>query len=796
MKRLIFISYSIMSFTLMVSLLSCSSDNNASSDISGTPITFSISTTSESQNAANTRSSNEPQEIILDPIKMTSDLDSAVYLNTIISDFPVEEQPTAVTKGSLTTSISSFGVSAYKYSSGTATDATELYIDNNEASVSSSSASTSQTYYWPNNSTDKLAFYAYAPWNNSDVAIQSNRRQIKYTVNSAVTSQQDLLTASSVDNNIDNAASKTVNLTFNHALTAINFVVGSDMIPGTIKSISFENIITAGTYTIGGSWSGTTSSTFTYSLDKNVAGTNGEDITSGNTTLLMIPQQFTADNQKIKIVFNDGKTENTLSFSLKGTSWEEGKSINYMISSSAITNLNIGTISFPNTWTSANFPKSSFMSGDAAGLFIVDANNNIINSNIKLSYDGSSWTHTSALKYSPKNKYFLYYPYQTTLNGTLNSSANDAATFFANVVNNWSISTTSTENNLKSEDLQYAMGTISTTNASTVDFSMAHGMGLAKIILGSKSMYNTITYNGNTDTEKSKTGSVNTYASSSFNGKIPYMTSNYNYIALVKPSTNTVFQCTAGVADSWTGAITANVAANAYTQYTATSARTSKYKAREYSFLGYVEQFTPTLNTTYTLECWGANCNGKNGGYAKGNYNLSTSDKLFIHVGGINADNSIFNYDGSSDLRLNNGVIYTPPKSENDLYGPYYKGGQLGIYQADHKGTDLDQATNIRAYNHTGPNIYYTVTNIQRSKNYIAALIEYNQTATYGLEFVYNHHNIAVATNCALTRLEDIICKGAGSNSSNDVSKLSNSSSTANTNSGTGKVVITWESPL
>lgn len=795
MKRLRFISYAIMSFTLMALQQSCSSDNNASSDISGTPITFSISTTAENPNTAATRTANQPQEIILDPIKMTSNLDSAVYLHTIISDFPVEEQPTAATKGALTTSISSFGVSAYKYSSGTAANATQLYIENNEATVSNSSASTSTPYYWPNNTTDKLAFYAYTPWNNGDVDVQSNRRQIKYTVNSTVTSQQDLLTASSFDNNIGTAASKTVNLTFNHALTAINFVVGSDMIPGTIKSISFENIITSGIYTIGGSWSGTTTSTFTYTPNQVIAGTNGEAITSSsnNTTLLMIPQSFTADNQKIKIVFDDGKTENTLSYSLKGTSWEEGKSIKYMISSSSITTLNIGSITFPTTWEGANFPKSSYASGDAAGLYIVDANNSIISSNIKLTFNGLSWTHGTTLKYSPTNRYFLYYPYQTTLNGTLNSSATDAATFFANVVSSWTISPTSTEANLKSQDLQYAMGTISTTTASTVNFSMAHGMGLAKIVLGSKSIYNTITYDGNTTTIKSQTGSVTTYASSSFTGNIPYMTSTYNYIALVKPSTNSVFQCTSGVADSWTGAITANVAANSYTQYTAKSARTSKYKAREYSFLGYVEQFTPTLNTTYTLECWGAKCNSTNGGYAKGNSPLTTSNKLFIHVGGINNDGSIFNYNGSSDIRLDYGSIDYWGYNEGVYFGPYYL-GPLGIYQVDYKGTSLDQATGFRSYdNQTG---LYDVTQVQKTTNYIYATINCNHEWVNGIEFVFEHNGVAKVTNSALTRPEDIICKGAGYDTTNDVSKLSSTTSTEKTNTGTGKVVITWESPL
>lgn len=649
MKRLRFISYSIMSFTLMVSLLSCSSDNNASSDIYGTPITFSISTTSESQNATNTRSSNEPQEIILDPIKMTSDLDSAVYLNTIISDFPVEEQPTAVTKGSLTTSISSFGVSAYKYSSGTATDATELYIDNNEASVSSSSASTSQTYYWPNNSTDKLAFYAYAPWNNSDVAIQSNRRQILYSVNSTVTSQQDLLTASSVDNNIENAASKTVNLTFNHALTAINFVVGSDMIPGTIKSISFENIITAGTYTIGGSWSNTSTSTFTYTSNKSIAGTNGEAITSGNTTLLMIPQQFTADNQKIKIVFDDGSADHTLYATLNSSKWEAGKQVNYKISSSAVTTLNLGTITFPTTWNSYSFPKTAFANGDAAGLFVVDNNNNVKNANVKLSFDGTKWTSASSLIYSPKYKYFVYYPYKSSLTGAPTAGSSNtsttAAAFFSSVISNWTISADqNSSSTLISQDLQYAKGTTDSSN-STVSFSMAHGMGLAKIVLGSKSVPEVAVYEGSSLKYTSNSTQI-VYATDQFNGNIPYKTAQYNYIALVKPSIVTTFNSITGVLNTWAASINANVTANNVSTYTANSNRTYFYRGYGFAYNGNIQTFTASATGIYKLQVWGASGGTISkygcGGYSYGNYTINNGGKLYICVGGAGG-----NYNGN-----------------------------------------------------------------------------------------------------------------------------------------------------
>lgn len=650
MKRLRFISLSIMSFTLMTLHLSCSSENNASGDIAGTPITFSISTASESQNAAITRSSNEPQEILLDPIKMTSDLDSAVYLHTIISDFPVESQPSSVTKGALTTSINSFGVSAYKYTSGGASSATDKYIDNQQATVSSSTASTSTTYYWPNNKTDKLAFYAYTPWGNSDVAVQTDRREIKYSVNSTVTSQQDLLTASSVDNNIGNAASKKVNLTFNHALTAINFVVGSDMIPGTIKSISFENIITAGTYTIGGSWSNTSTSTFTYTSDKSIAGTNGEDITSDNTTLLMIPQQFTADNQKIIIVFNDGSADHTLYAALKNTNWEAGKKVNYKISSSAVTTLNIGTISFPTAWNTYSFPKNAFANGDAAGIFVVDNNNKVKNANVKLSFDGTKWTSASSLIYSPKYKYFVYYPYKSSLTsapsaGSSNTSTT-AADFFSSVVNNWSISTTQTSETLKTEDLQYSMGSIDSSTR-TVSFTMTHGMGLANIVLGSKSVPTTRTFDANSSTSYSDSSEKTTIsASNTFDGNTPASISG-KYLALVKPNIATIFKSVTSTPTKWSNDLSYNIAANDYTSNTAYPSRTYAYMARKYTYTGTIVSYTIPATGTYKLEVWGAQGGGAGnssylaggkGGKSVGTISLNVNTTLYIVVGGKGTD--------------------------------------------------------------------------------------------------------------------------------------------------------------
>lgn len=77
--------------------------------------------------------------------------------------------------------------------------------------------------------------------------------------------------------------------------------------------------------------------------------------------------------------------------------------------------------------------------------------------------------------------YYAYYPYQSSLTGTLVLTATDADSFFANVVSNWTPSTDQgVYTKYTAQDLMTAQGVISNSELS---FAMQHEMALAVIEL-------------------------------------------------------------------------------------------------------------------------------------------------------------------------------------------------------------------------------------------------------------------------------------------------------------------------
>ena len=186
----------------------------------------------------------------------------------------------------------------------------------------------SSHYYWPGTANKTLNFYAYYPTGISTNITHTvgSSPTLSYTVPDNVSDQIDIMT--STNNNVSGNTNSSTSLTFNHIFAAIQFSVGSAGIgSGTISSISIGNVANSGTYTFGGGWSNVTGSkTFTISQSKSIAGTSGEDIYSGNYTLMMIPQAF--NNITITLTYSNG---GTLTKTISGT-WEAGKTYNYKIS--------------------------------------------------------------------------------------------------------------------------------------------------------------------------------------------------------------------------------------------------------------------------------------------------------------------------------------------------------------------------------------------------------------------------------------------------------------------------------
>ena len=519
---------------------------------------------------------------------------------------PLETENTSVmnampqTRGAMNESstVGSFGVSAVYSKDGV----NSSLFQNAEATQNGNYWFTSSNATWPLGGS--VSFYAYAPYNETSLSLQDSddfvkNKTIRYTANTDFPKQPDLIVAKSENNAFTSStANKAVGLSFNHALTAITFSISADMIPGTVKSITVSGVYGQGDYDFSNaSWVSLASpSTYVITLNASVKAGESKALTDKNSALMMIPQDLSA-GAKVSMVFNDGAIDKTVSFSLNGT-WEAGKHITYVLSSSKITTLNMGNLTYPTGWNSVNDgatykirkaydePNSSV----DAGLFVVNDENKVIAANVKLTRSGTSWSLPtgSKLKFSPKYNYFVYYPYQDNLAGLpeVNTTISDVSIssspkFFTDAIATWKKSKIATDQStlekMNACDLQIGKASLDEDGCS-VSFEMEHAMGLAEITLGAKTFDNNYYlsnyYPSYTYTWKNGTTTFHAYAGIS--GHSFYKVAAYRYVALVKPDITTDFSCGSTTdADSWTEKVSVKPTTNGVDKVTAISKRTS-----------------------------------------------------------------------------------------------------------------------------------------------------------------------------------------------------------------------------
>lgn len=75
-----------------------------------------------------------------------------------------------------------------------------------------------------------------------------------------------------------------------------------------------------------------------------------------------------------------------------------------------------------NTRASQSGATTTFENGDAFGITFLDAKNNIIDNNIKFTYQNGTWSTTAIPRYSRAAKYIAYFPYSTACNGCKSES--------------------------------------------------------------------------------------------------------------------------------------------------------------------------------------------------------------------------------------------------------------------------------------------------------------------------------------------------------------------------------------
>ncbi len=179
--------------------------------------------------------------------------DRPTYLVPIVTD---NVQTAVTTRSTLVDSntISDFGVFA---SRSDASVPDNSYMDNVEI-TRASGWTPEKEYLWPGDGS--LHFTAYSPYTSSsseegitalpDAAAPSS---LSFKVASEVSAQEDLLVAVPTD-----ASASPCKISFNHALTAIKFAAGSELVPCTVKEISISGVADSGVLSLeAGTWSET-----------------------------------------------------------------------------------------------------------------------------------------------------------------------------------------------------------------------------------------------------------------------------------------------------------------------------------------------------------------------------------------------------------------------------------------------------------------------------------------------------------------------------------------------------------
>ena len=192
--------------------------------------------------------------------------------------------------------------------------------------VSRPNESSAWTYspvkYWPNNTEDRIKFFAYAPHTSETncITLSGNTSTgyptIEYEASTDITAQPDLMVAQLGPLSKGSA----VDFDFKHVLAKVQF--SGD---GTkeIQSIEIKDIISKETLKFNGS----TEEGYSWTNQGTPSDFTASNITSTNDYLFMIPQD--ASGKKVVVTFDGGSSANlTLP---ENQTWKAGEAYNYQL---------------------------------------------------------------------------------------------------------------------------------------------------------------------------------------------------------------------------------------------------------------------------------------------------------------------------------------------------------------------------------------------------------------------------------------------------------------------------------
>lgn len=138
------------------------------------------------------------------------------------------------------------------------------------------------------------------------------------------------------------------------------------------------------------------------------------------------------------------------------------------------------------TRATENGYKTTFAEGDQVGLYAVKSNA-LKATNVCLTLTSSVWTPPNGTKLpADADRYFVYYPYQSSVSGAAVPTATTADDFFANVITAWTPATDQSGTNYTKQDLMVGSGTLGSTPENgkyPLTVTLAHKMGLVVIKL-------------------------------------------------------------------------------------------------------------------------------------------------------------------------------------------------------------------------------------------------------------------------------------------------------------------------
>lgn len=271
-----------------------------------------------------------------------------VYLHTqVIDEFQYDEANSSVPV-SRSTMINSaeelydnIAVSAYCYMGEyDPEEHTPTYFYNERAIRTGDSYKLTKNFMWPGQG-QTMRFAAYAPVDPAMVNPNVTGPWFEFngekslaavvTIPEDVTQQKDLLIATTDDISADEQ--QPVNLNFKHALTAVRFEVGDDMLDYRITRIMISLVYNKGVVDLktGNLLSPWDSRPYIQDVDIAVNGDSHQDITSGSQTFLMLPQTV-QDGVYVQLDVVTPKGPTVITGKIAGHKWEPGKTIVYRVS--------------------------------------------------------------------------------------------------------------------------------------------------------------------------------------------------------------------------------------------------------------------------------------------------------------------------------------------------------------------------------------------------------------------------------------------------------------------------------